>query len=163
MNEKEILKKINKELVIPKTFIVQDFIKAVQSYNELRFFLYSLAKSNSVIIDHGSFHINEEKTKSLKKLLWSTAHNLDEIYEIIFPLSEREKDVGRSWDSVDLIDAAEIGLEAEKYTDPSNVDNMTLEETLKLIEEHNPSFAKAKREELAAQNFDNPDPSQPTE
>ena len=59
--------------------------------------------------------------------------------------------IDHSWDNVNTPDVDEIMFEADKYADPLTVLHMTLEETLKLIEEHNPSFAKAMREELAAE------------
>lgn len=51
----------------------------------------------------------------------------------------------------------EIDKEVKKYT--SNSKGMELLEIIELIEEHNPSFFETLRDELAAQNFDNPDPS----
>lgn len=104
--------------------------------------------------------IDEKTGTELEGLLSTAIDSIGQIDKLLFP--EKYENIDHSWDNIGWVDACEILMEAEKYTDPSNVDNMTLEEALKLIEEHNPSFVKAKREELAAQNPD-PDPSQPTQ
>ena len=104
----------------------------------------------------------QEKLLIVDTLLSNILKNISMLEDIFFPLSDRQREINDSWNNVDWLDACEILEEVENYTDPSTIDNMTLEEALKLIEEHNPSFVKAKREELAAQNSDNPDLSQPT-
>ena len=104
--------------------------------------------------------IDEGTGKEVDDLLNTAIHSIEQIDKLLFP--DKYENIDHSWDNVDWLDIGEICCEAEKYTAPSNVDSMTLEETLNLIEKHNPSFAKAKREELAAQNPD-PDPSQPTQ
>lgn len=173
MEEKDLKRKINKNLSVDTFNYRKDCIMInkldeyipelidIQNSMYLRTSLLILTKHNIAIVNKKSLSIDKEKTDALQDLLTATAKNLEQIHEIIFPTSKREKEVSHSWDNVDILDLMDIDEEVKKYTDSPNLDNMTLEETLKLIEEHNPSFVKAKREELAAQNSD-PDLSQPT-